>query len=171
MKLAPGLGPLYHVKSQRIWGCSMGDLMIYHRDQLPEAREVRPQRQGDRKAAVHIRPIQRNENRSVLYTRYDPGLVLERHAHRGDQVIHVIDGDLMVGEFPARKGATIVLDKGTAFGPLVAGESGATILEIFIGANASVPDATDPAGFRTLLEEKGITLLEEHDPTVPPAVV
>ncbi len=145
-------------------------LKIFHVEDLPEAREVRPQEQNGRKAAVHIRQIERSEDRTLLRTFYDPGLVLDRHGHMGHQVIYVIEGDLMVGEFPAREGSTIILEKGTAFGPLRAGENGATILEIFLGPNASSPAGADPEGYKRLLAEEGITLLPESDPTVQPVL-
>jgi hypothetical protein len=144
-------------------------LRVIHRDDLPEAREVRPQTQNGRKAAVHIRQIDRSDVGNILYTFYDPGLVLERHGHVGDQVIYVIDGDVMIGDQPARKGSTIVLEKNTPFGPLVAGEKGALILEVFIGPGANGLMGREPESFRKVLDERGITLLPEADPETPPA--
>ncbi len=123
-----------------------------------------------RKAAVHNHPIYRTPDRTVLKTRYDPGLVLDRQSHLGDEVIYVIEGDLMVGDQHAVAGATIILEQGTAFGPLRAGQNGTTILEVFIGPNASTPKAADTEGYKRLLKEEGITLLPEPDRTVKPVL-
>ena len=145
----------------------MSGLTIEHLDGIPW-REVRPQMQGGKRVAVHIKQIQRTPERVVLYTRYDPGLVLERHSHTGDEVIYILEGDLLVGDVPCRPGSTIILEKGTSFGPLIAGEQGTTILEVFIGPNGTGLTPTDPEGFQRLLDEKGITLVPEPSPSAPP---
>ena len=97
----------------------MPGLSIKHTDDI-SWREVKPQSHGYRRAAVHVKTIDRSPERVVLYTRYDPGLVVERHGHRGDEVIFVLEGDLMVGDLPARAGSTIILERETPFGPLIA---------------------------------------------------
>lgn len=126
-------------------------------DALPPTVEVRPQMHGGRRAAVHIRVVEDTPDLRVLYTRYDPGLVVERHSHAGDEVIHVLEGAVVIGDVPCPAGATIVLRKGTPFGPLVAGEEGTVLFEVFIGRGASATTPEDPAGFRELLKSRGIT--------------
>ena len=63
-------------------GETMSGLTIEHLGDIPW-QEARPQMQGGKRVAVHIKQIQRTPERVVLYTRYDPGLVLERHSHVG----------------------------------------------------------------------------------------
>lgn len=147
----------------------MAGLTIQQIEGIP-AREVRPQRHRDgKKAAVHIRTIEVTDERRVLYTRYDPELVLEPHAHGGDEIIIVIEGELSIGEKHCKAPAAIILKKGTPFGPLIAGKKGTTIIEVFLGKDASMPINTKPEWFTQILKEKGITLLPEPDPATPPA--
>ena len=158
---APGLAPRFAIKGE-----TMSGLTIENLDDIPW-QEVRPQMQGGKRVAVHIRQIQRTPDRVVLYTRYDPGLVLERHSHTGDEVIHILEGDLLVGDVPCLPGSTIILEKGTPFGPLIAGKQGTTILEVFIGPNGTGVTPTDSEGFKRLLDAKGITLLPEPSRSAP----
>jgi hypothetical protein len=126
--------------------------------------EVRPQLCNGRRAAAQLRIIERTPERVVVHTRYDPGLVIEKHSHRADEVIHVLEGEISVGDRPCGPGTTLVLEKGTPFGPVIAGPSGAVIFEIFSGEPGHVSE--DPAGFRALLEQRGIRVLPEPDPSV-----
>jgi quercetin dioxygenase-like cupin family protein len=131
-----------------------------------ERLEVRPQLCGDRRAAGHLRIIERTPQRVVVHTRYDAGLVIEKHSHRVDELIYVLDGEIMLGERRCGAGTTAVLEKGTPMGPIVAGAQGAVLLEVFWGEPGHVSE--DPAGFARLLEERGIQVLPEPDPSVPP---
>ena len=67
---------------------------------------------------MHQKSIERSPARSVVYTRYGSGLVLEKHSH---EAIHILEGELMVGDVRCKPGTTIVLETGTPFGPLIAG--------------------------------------------------
>lgn len=131
-----------------------------------EWMEVRPQIHADgRRAAGHLRIIERSDERVVVYTRYDPGLVIEKHSHLANEVIHVLEGELSIGDRVCRPGTTIVVDKGTPFGPIEAGPEGAVIFETFDGETGHVSE--DYEGFLRLIAERGITVLPEPDATVP----
>ncbi len=114
---------------------------------------------GARRVAARIQVADNTPERRVLYTRYDPGLVLERHAHAGDEVIHIIEGEVMVGGERCEAGTTIVLEKGASFGPLVAGDKGATLFEVFIGPGASTPVPVADPEHERLLKSRGIVPL------------
>ena len=127
--------------------------------------EVRPQICGGRRAAGYLRIIERSAQRVVVHTRYDPGLVIEKHSHLADEVIFVLEGEIGVGDRRCAAGTALVLERGTPFGPVIAGERGAVLLEVFSGEPGHVSE--DPAGFRRMLEERRIALLPEPDPSVP----
>lgn len=127
--------------------------------------EVRPQLHGDRRAAAHLRIVERTEERIVIHTRYDPGLVIEKHSHLSNEIIFVVAGELHVDGRVCPTGTTIVLEKGTAFGPLAAGPAGAILFEVFDGETGHVSE--DAEGFRRLIEERGITILPEADSSLP----
>ena len=63
----------------------------------------------------------------ILYARYDPGMLVERHGHRSDHVVYVLDGEITVGEVVAKPGTNIVLEEGAVFGPIEAGPQGALL--------------------------------------------
>jgi hypothetical protein len=127
--------------------------------------EVRPQICGGRRAAGHLRIIERSPQRVVVHTRYDPGLVIEKHSHLADEVIYVLDGEIRIGDRRCAAGTSLVLERGTPFGPVIAGERGAVLFEVFSGEPGHVSE--DPAGFLRMLEERGIRVLPEPDPSVP----
>ena len=119
--------------------------------------EVVAQLHGDRRASVHIKFLEWTPDRFVAYTRYDPGLVLERHGHSSDHLVFVLEGELTVGERLCRPGTLVVLEHGAAFGPLIAGPEGCTFLEHHSGDVTPVP--VDKAGYQALLAELGIERL------------
>ncbi|MBW2425439.1 MAG: cupin domain-containing protein [Deltaproteobacteria bacterium] len=127
--------------------------------------EVRPQMHGDRRVAGHLKIIEQTPERVVVYTRYDPGLVIERHSHLSNEVIFVIEGELQVDGEACPAGTTLVLEKGTPFGPIEAGSEGAVIFESFDGETGHISE--DYEGFLRLIEERGITLLPETEPDLP----
>ncbi len=127
--------------------------------------EVRPQLHGDRRVAGHLRIIEESPERVVVYTRYDPGLVIERHSHLSNEVVFVIEGELRVDDRICPAGTTIVLERGTPFGPLVAGPEGTVLFEVFDGETGHVSE--DVEGFRRLIEARGITILPEPEASVP----
>jgi hypothetical protein len=119
--------------------------------------EVVAQLHGDRRASVHIKFLEWTPDRFVAYTRYDPGLVLERHGHSSDHLLFVLDGELTVGDRVCTAGTLVVLERGAAFGPLVAGPDGVTFLEHHAGDVTPVP--VDKAGYQALLGQLGIERL------------
>ena len=128
--------------------------------------EVRPQRHGERRVAGHLRIIEQSPERVVAYTRYDPGLVIERHSHLSNEVIFVVEGELRVGDVACPAGTTLVLEAGTPFGPIEAGPEGAALFECFDGETGHVSEDHD--AFLRLIAERGIELLPEPEPDLPP---
>jgi hypothetical protein len=135
----------------------MASLRFVHIDDLP-AREVKAQQQGDRRAAITLRFLEQSPERVFIHTRYDPGIVVERHGHRSDHAIFILDGSVKIGDVECTPGMLVVLEQGAEFGPLVAGPQGTELLEFYAGDPAPVP--SDPAGFARLLSERGITPVE-----------
>jgi hypothetical protein len=129
---------------------------ICHVDDL-EWQEVRVQEQDGRRASVWNRFIDMGPDRSIMHTRYDPGMVLARHSHQALEVVYVLEGSLLVGDVACRAGSVIILEAGDSFGPLVTGDEGAMIFEVFTG----LPERAgqDREGFDELLAERGITQL------------
>lgn len=133
---------------------------ICHVDDL-EWQEVRAQEQGGRRASVWNRFVDVRPERTVIHTKYDPGMLLARHAHHADEVIYVLEGEVTVGDVVCRAGHVIVLEAGESFGPLITGDEGAVIFEVFTGA---APRASqDRTGYDELLAERGVTELPDPD--------
>ncbi len=131
----------------------MAELVFRHIDDVP-AQEVRAQVHGDRRVGVHLRFMEMSDTRTVIYTEYDPGLVLEEHGHSSDHVLFILKGTLFVGETECTPGMMVLLEHGAVFGPLIAGPEGTELLEFYTGDVTPVP--ADPEGYERLLEEKGI---------------
>ena len=139
---------------------------ICHVDAL-EWQEVRAQQHGDRRASVWNRFVDVGPDRTVIYTRYDAGMILARHSHHSDEVILILDGELSVGGEMCRAGSVIVLDAGDSFGPLITGERGAVLFEVFNGR----PDRAgqDQSEFEALLRERNVVELDDCPPfRLPP---
>lgn len=128
--------------------------------------EVVAQMHGDRRTSVHVKFLEWTPERFVAYTRYDPGLVLERHGHASDHLVFVLDGELTVGDRVCGPGTLVVLERGAAFGPLIAGPEGCTFLEHYAGDVTPVP--VDKEGYAALLAERGIVRLPNLDFDRPP---
>jgi hypothetical protein len=143
----------------------MPELRITNPDE-GEWIEVRPQiHQDGRRVAGHLKIIERSDERVVVYTRYDPGLVIEKHSHLANEVLFVLEGELIVDGRVCAPGTALVLEKGTPFGPLVAGPEGTVLFETFDGATGHISE--DYEGFLEILKDRGITVLPEPDSTVP----
>lgn len=143
----------------------MAALRISNPDQ-GDRMEVRPQIHADgRRVSGHLRIIERSDERVVVYTRYDAGLVIEKHSHLANEVIYVLEGELIVDDRVCTAGTTLVLEKGTPFGPLTAGPGGTILFEIFDGETGHVSE--DYAGFLRILEDRDIRVLPEPDASVP----
>jgi hypothetical protein len=129
--------------------------------------EVIAQMHGDRRVSVHEKFLEWNAKRMVVIGRYDPNVVIERHGHASDHLVYVLDGELLVGDRRCAAGTLIVLELGAAFGPLIAGASGALLLEVWMGDPRPVP--ADKEGYYALLKEKGIVRLPNPRFEKPPS--
>lgn len=131
-------------------------LAFTHIDDVPW-QEVRAQQHGDRRVSVHEKFLDWVPKWLILYARYDPGMIVERHGHRSDHILLITKGDVMIGDRHCTAGTMIVLEKGATFGPLIAGPEGTEWFEIFLGDPSAVP--ADKAEFEALLRSKGVTPL------------
>jgi hypothetical protein len=123
-------------------------------------QEAMPQRQGDRDLAIHLKVVFSAPDRIVTYTRYDAGLVVAPHRHEGVEIICVLEGAMRVGEVDCEQGTLIILDAESIIGPIVAGDSGTVLLEIFEGRDSWLPRlAPSNEAYQRLVRERGITEL------------
>jgi hypothetical protein len=134
----------------------MPELKIAHVDDV-EWQEVKAQQHGSRRVSVWEKYLEWTPELMVLYARYEPGMLTERHGHMSDHIVYVLEGEITVGGVRCQTGTNIVLEKGAAFGPIEAGSEGALLLEIMMGDPRSVP--ADPEGFAALLADRGVTPL------------
>lgn len=124
--------------------------------------EVKSQQHADgRRVSVWLKLMELTQERAVYHTRYDPGLVLERHGHNSDHFIFIIDGEVTFDEEVCRAGTLIKLPHLATFGPIKVSDQGAEILEIYFGDSRPAP--ADKAEHAAILEERGITELP-HPP-------
>jgi hypothetical protein len=101
-----------------------------------------------------------------LYARYDPGMIVRRHGHYSPHVLFVIEGELWVGERRCPAGTHVELPLGAAFGPLRAGDAGATMFEVMMGDPRSWGD--DPQAFADALARHGAEPLPDVELDFPP---
>jgi hypothetical protein len=134
----------------------MAELRITHVDDVPW-QEVKAQLRGERRVSVWEKYLEWSPELMVLYARYDPGMLIERHGHRSNHAVYVLDGQITVGHVVCRPGTSLVLEQGAAFGPIEAGPQGALLFEIMTGDPRAVP--ADREGFAALLAERGVTPL------------
>ena len=130
--------------------------------------EVIAQRHGERRVSVHEKFLEWTERMMVVLGRYDPHVVVERHGHRSDHLVHVLEGELLVGDRRCPPGTLIVLEVGAVFGPLIAGADGCLLFEVWMGDPGPVP--ADREGYHALLRERGIERLEPPRITRPAGV-
>jgi len=119
--------------------------------------EVIAQQHGERRVSVHEKFLEWTPERMVVWGRYDPGVVIERHGHASDHLVLVTEGELTVGDRVCGPGTLLVLEKGAVFGPLIAGPEGALLFETWAGDPRPVP--ADKEGYARLLAERGIVKL------------
>jgi len=115
---------------------SEAGLRFIHRSEVAP-KEFLAQLHGDRRAVVHGQVLEWNADRFVAYTRYDPGFIIARHAHKSDALIFILEGDVMIGDRNCPPGTLVVLEKDVFFGPLIAGPQGCTFLESYAGDDFS----------------------------------
>jgi hypothetical protein len=139
-------------------------LAFIHADECPP-QEVVAQQHGDRRVSVWLRYLDFNDRHMVALTDYDAGLVLERHGHKSDHFIFIIEGDVTMNGHHCPPGTLIVLEEGAEFGPIVAGPAGCRLLEHYAGDPMPVPK--DKAEYHALLAERGIERLPNPRYTLP----
>jgi len=131
-------------------------LAFVHVDDVPWT-EVIAQLHGERRVSVHEKFLEWNAKRMVVLGRYDPHVVIERHGHASDHLVYVLEGELSVGGRHCPPGTLVVLEVGAKFGPLIAGETGALLFEVWMGDPRPVPGDKDE--YYALLKEKGLVRL------------
>lgn len=131
-------------------------LAFVNLDEVPWT-EVIAQLHGDRRVSVHEKFLEWNAQRMVVLGRYDPHVVIERHGHASDHLVYVLEGDLMVGDRHCLPGTLIVLELGATLGPLIAGDNGALLFEVWMGDPRPVP--ANKQEYYALLKAKGIVRL------------
>ena len=146
-------------------GATPPRLAFVHIDDVPWT-EVIAQMHGERRVSVHEKFLEWNAQRMVVLGRYDPNVVIERHGHASDHLVYVLDGDLMVGDRQCPAGTLIILELGAMFGPLIAGDKGAMLLEVWMGDPRPVPGNKDE--YYALLKAKGIVRLPNPPIKKPP---
>ncbi len=138
---------------------------IIHEADVPWT-EVRAQQHGDRRVSVHEKFLEWSTDRMVVLGHYDPGMIVERHGHRSDHLVYVMEGAVDVGGRHCPAGTLIVLEEGAAFGPLIAdADEGCLMFETWL--DDPLPVRADEAGFHALLDEHGAVELP-NPPFEPP---
>jgi len=132
-------------------------LAFVHTDDVPW-REVIAQRHGDKRVSVHEKFLEWTAKQMVVLGRYDPRVVIERHGHKSNHLVYVLEGELLVGDRGCPAGTLIVLEVGATFGPLIAGDEGALLFEVWMGDPAPVP--ANKEEYYALLRERGIERLQ-----------
>lgn len=127
--------------------------------------DVKSQTQGDRRVSVWLKMLDLAPDRAFFHTRYDPGLVLERHGHKSDHYVFVISGTVTFDGEPCRAGSLIKLPCGASFGPIVVGDEGAELIEVYFGDSRPVRVAIDE--WSEIKRERGITDLPNPVLDVP----
>lgn len=101
-----------------------------------------------------------------LYAKYDPGMIVRRHGHYCPHIVFVLEGVLYVGERRCDAGTHIELPFGAAFGPLRAGDEGATLFEVMLGDPRSWGDDLD--AYQRALAQQGAEPLPDVELDYPP---
>ena len=94
-------------------------------------REVKAQMHGDKRVSIWEKYLEWTEERLVLYAKYDPNIVVERHSHMSDHVVFVIEGAIS-DEF-GRVTAGNVGYRPDGCVHTVSAPNGATVLAILTG--------------------------------------
>ena len=136
----------------------MAGLKITNIDDVPW-QEVKAQQHGDRRVSIWEKYLEWTPGLMVLYARYDPGMIVRRHGHNSPHVLFVIAGDVTIGERRCPAGTHVELPQGAAFGPIRAGDGGATLFEVMMGDPRSWGD--DAAAYQRLLSEHGVEALPD----------
>ena len=79
---------------------------------------------------------------TILVVKYEPGARVEPHFHHCDYASIVVAGSIEVTRRNHEVGSIRVVDAGTAYGPLLAGPEGCTVIEVFA---TGIPDPSATA--------------------------
>lgn len=137
----------------------------YVHDEDRDYVDVKSQKQGERKVSVWLKMLDLEPERAFFHTRYDPGLVLQRHGHRSDHYVFVIAGTVFFDGERCRAGSLIKLPLGATFGPIVVGDEGAETIEVYFGDCRPVPARS--AEWDSIKRERGIVELPNPVLDVP----
>ena len=99
-----------------------------------EWTELKQQQNADGSVSV-VRekcPVLLSDFKSA-YVEYSPGMTVERHGYFGLHLVWVIEGGAWFGDRWCPAGTHIELPLGAAFGPIVAGDEGALLLQLTDG--------------------------------------
>ncbi len=125
-------------------------------------QKVRAQRNADgSESFVHEKWLAFSPNPQYLslYAKYDPGMIVRRHGHFSPHIVFVLEGDVWCGDTHCPAGTHIELPLGAAFGPFVAGASGAVMYEVMMGDPRSWGEA--PEVYEAALRKHGVTPLPD----------
>jgi hypothetical protein len=140
---------------------------IVHLDEL-EPQQVRVQRHPDgSERSVWDRwfVLRKDPPFVSLHTRWDPGVVMHRHGHKGHHVVYVLSGGMSCGDVWCGPGTHIEVPFGAAAGPYVAGPSGVELFEVTAGDGGSWE--ADRDGYARLLAEHGVSPLPNPPIALP----
>jgi hypothetical protein len=100
-----------------------------------------------------------------LYAKYDPGMIVRRHGHFSPHIVFVLEGGAWFGDEWCGVGTHIELPFGAAFGPVRAGDEGATFFEVMLGDPRSWGD--QPELFEQALADAGASVLPDVELDYP----
>ena len=75
----------------------------------------------------------------VMVVRYAPGITVNPHSHASDYASLVVEGDVVITGRLHDVGSIRLVAAGTVYGPLVAGERGTTLIDVFTDRNGLFP--------------------------------
>ena len=127
--------------------------------------DVKSQMQGNRKVSVWLKMLDLDPERAFFHTRYDPGLVLQRHGHHSHHYVFIINGTVWFDGERCQAGSLVKLPLGAAFGPIVVGDEGAETIEVYFGDSRPIP--TNPEEWADIKQERGISELPNPRLDVP----
>ena len=130
-----------------------------------EWHEVRAQQLGQKRLSVTDAWFEFTPDLLCAFSRWDPGVIVQKHGHNSPQAMLVLEGDMMCGDVHCTPGMHITLEMGASFGPSIAGPRGVLLYEISFGDPRSWP--ADPEGFERLLAERGVTKLPNPEIPLP----
>ena len=97
---------------------------------------------------------------------YSPGMIVRRHGHFSSHVVYIIEGGALFDDRWCPAGTHIELPYGAAFGPIIAGDEGATMFEVMMGDPRSWGD--QPERFERALSDHGAAVLPDEPLEYPP---